>query len=361
MNAECDIEEAWVHSDTPRQMFFNLSDSLVKVPSSETSITFSIRRNTDLTALAPEFKITEGARIEPASGSVHDFSQGPVTYTVTSEDGQWTRIYNVSFKERTRTVNDTVKFDFENFEVRKNESGKDLYYQWFETEDGKREDVWATGNPGFYLAYSTAYDPSIYPTTPLPEGFEGYGMKLETRSTGAFGAMTNKRIAAGNLFYGYFDTKYALTESLKATNFGLPFDKEPVKFTGYYQYKPGPEYQDKTGNYVNRKDQGSIYSVLYRNHDDDGNPVMLYGDNVLTSPQIVAMARVTDVTETTGGWKEFSVDFNYFKPVDIDMLDNFEYNLAIVFSSSYEGEKFEGAVGSTLLIDKVRIICKKTE
>lgn len=357
MNAECDIEAAWLHTDEPDRMFFNPTDTLVSVPYSESDIKFYVRRHADLSRLAPEFRITEGARIEPESGSAHDFSHGPVTYTVTSEDGEWSRIYNVSFEVRTRTVTDTVRFDFENCALDAN--GK--YYEWFEYgEGGRREDLWATGNPGFKKAFPLMNEPYNYPTVPIVDGMDGAAVKLETRSTGEFGKVNNKRIAAGNLFYGFFDVQNVLTDPMKATCFGLPFDKEPVKFTGWYQYKPGETYQDKGGNPVNRKDQGSIYSVLYRNHDEDGNPVMLYGDNVLTSPYIVAIARLTDVTETRG-WTEFELDYNYFSPTEPERLENFEYNLAIVFSSSYEGDKFEGAVGSVLMIDKVRVICKKTE
>lgn len=357
MNAECDIEAAWIHADAPEAMFFNLTDTLVSVPYSESDITFYVKRNTDVSRLAPEFRITEGARIEPASGSEHDFSRGPVAYTVTSEDGEWSRTYNVSFEVRTRTVNDTVRFDFENYAL--DATGK--YYEWFESgDDGRRESLWATGNPGFKKAFPLEDDPWIYPTTPLADGIDGQGVQLVTRSTGAFGQLNNKRIAAGNLFYGFFDVQKVLTEPLKATCFGLPFDKEPVTITGWYNYSPGPTYQDKDGNPVDRQDQGSIYSVLYRNHDDDGNPVMLHGDDVLTNPYIVAIAQLANVT-ATDGWREFELNYNYFKQTDPDLMENFGYNLAIVFSSSYEGEKFEGAIGSTLLIDKVRVICKKTE
>ena len=47
-------------------------------------------------SLAPEFTLTEGATIDPASGTVRDFTT-PQQYTVTSEDGQWTKSYIVSF------------------------------------------------------------------------------------------------------------------------------------------------------------------------------------------------------------------------------------------------------------------------
>ena len=42
-------------------------------------------------------------------------------------------------------------------------------------------------------------------------------------------------------------------------------------------------------------------------------------------------------------------------PIDATLLANQGYNLAMVFSSSKTGDKFEGAIGSTLYIDKVSI------
>lgn len=87
---------------------------------------------------------------------------------------------------------------------------------------------------------------------------------------------------------------------------------------------------------------------------------MLYGDDVLTSRYVVAVARMADVT-ATDGWTQFELDYAYGSDIDTELLGNFGYNLAIVFSSSYEGDKFEGAIGSTLLIDKVRVVCEQPE
>ena len=42
-------------------------------------------------------------------------------------------------------------------------------------------------------------------------------------------------------------------------------------------------------------------------------------------------------------------------------LEARKYNLAFVVASSYMGDLFEGAVGSTLYIDNVRIICTRDE
>ena len=43
------------------------------------------------------------------------------------------------------------------------------------------------------------------------------------------------------------------------------------------------------------------------------------------------------------------------------MLANRGYNLTIVFSSSIDGATFEGAIGSTLKIDSVKLTCETKE
>ena len=77
LNAECDIEQAYIHVDNPEAMFFSKNDTLQKVLYTENEISFNVRRGTDLSALAPRFVITEGATIQPENGSTHDFTNGP--------------------------------------------------------------------------------------------------------------------------------------------------------------------------------------------------------------------------------------------------------------------------------------------
>ena len=83
---------------------------------------------------------------------------------------------------------------------------------------------------------------------------------------------------------------------------------------------------------------------------------MLNGDDVKTSPYIVAIAQVTNIVPTNQ-WTEFEADFVFSKDIDQTLLNNRGYSLAIVFSSSVDGAYFKGAIGSTLLIDKVELIC----
>ena len=371
LNNECDIEEARIQVANPDEVFFQPSDAVVTPTSVETIVNFTpLRPNSDLTAVSVYFKLTEGATISPESGSAQNFKNGPVQYVVTSEDRQWSRTYtvNITAKEADPEPNPNpnpdepevlsyVNYDFENYSL---EPTASKYYVWSDYESGNN---WATGNAGFKIAKSKAL-PEEYPTIPLAEGFDGAGVKLTTSDTGAFGKVVNMPIAAGNLFLGVFDSKTATKAPLKATHFGdgaySKINYQPVSFSGYYQYTPGTDFHDKDGNSVSgRIDKGDIYAVVFRNVDADGNAFYLTGDNVLTSPQIVALARVPNVEKTEGGWQKFSLDFNYTSTLDPEVLANYGYSMTIVFTSSIGGADFEGAIGSTLLIDKVSVGYKK--
>ena len=357
LNAECDIESVAVHVPQPAQAFFNLSDTLQNVQSADSVITFSVRSSADLSASSLDIATTPGAKLEQISGGVPQVGR-EMRYRVTSEDGRWQRTYAIRFAPVSHTVNDTIKFDFEHFEL---EPKAGAYYIWHNVmPDGALGNDWATGNPGFQMSRGSA-KPDEYPTVPLAEGYDGAGIKLTTRDTGPFGVMVNMRIAAGNFFLGTFDVGSALKDAMKATRFGVSFDKKPVKFTGYYKYAPGEKFQDRSGKKVDGViDEGSVYAVLYRNHDSQGNAVVLDGNDVLTSPQIVAIAKVAKVEATTG-WTAFEVAFEYSEGINSELLASRGYNLAVVFSSSAKGDQFQGAVGSELCVDKVRVICATEE
>lgn len=357
-NCEADIETATLHVSNPESFFYQLTDSVQTVMSTDTAIVFTVKGNADVTSLSPQFTLTPGATINPSNGSTHDFSQGPVLYTVTSQDGRWTRRYSVKIIPTVHTVSDTLFFDFEHFEL---ETASDRYYTWHNTlSDGTLGNDWATANAGYRLSMSTA-KPMDYPTTPLSQGYDGAAVCLTTRDTGPFGRMANKRLAAGNMFLGTFDIRIAMSDHLHATRFGIPFTSRPDHFTGYYTFEPGPQVQDFYGNIINgRTDSASIYAIFYRNHDAAGNEIVLYGDNILSSSQLVAVANLGYV-EPTSQWKPWNVKFEYREEVDEELLANRGYSLSIVFSSSADGGDFVGAIGSRLCVDQVRLICTTQE
>lgn len=354
-NMECDILEAWVEGDHLAQHFSQNSDMRISdVPSSTEQLTFTVRQRAALPPIAVHFKLTPGATISPANGSLQDFKNGPVVYTVTSEDGRWHRNYTVVFKE---SMLPSSKYDFEDFEL----SSNSKYYVWFnKADDGTKEHIWASGNEGYMIAKPNAAS-TDYPTVPDENGFDGHCIRLTTRSTGSWGKTFKKPIAAGNFFLGSFDSRFALTNTLKTTNMGIVYTKEPVKVTGYYKYTPGEVFTDKDFKEIDsRTDEPAIYAVLYLNHDEQGNEVMLHGDDVRSSRYIVREAEVTSLP-ATDQWQPFEMTFEGSVPVDAALLANRGYNLALVFSSSKTGDTFEGSVGSTLYIDKVEITFKNEE
>ena len=238
------------------------------------------------------------------------------------------------------------------------------HYEWSDlSSPGDWMGNWATGTPGFAISMGSA-KPDEFPSTPVADGHSGSAVKLETKSTGMFGKLLHMGLAAGNLFIGSFDVTPAISGgvegAMRATLFGRPFDREPLLFTGWYKYKSAGTCVDGDVNEIpGSHDRGDIYAVLYRNHDDKGDAFVLHGDDVLTSPQIVALARVPEVADTEG-WTEFSISFDYREPIDPELLAERGYNLAVVFTSSIEGASFKGAIGSTLYIDEVKVICAET-
>lgn len=309
----------------------------------------------NLSAIAPTFTLTDGATIDPASGTTRDFTT-PQQYTVTSQDQQWKKTYTVSFLSNDLATD----YSFENvryYEYKDEWDDDAPVQQMFQifvepTADGT-EMQWGSGNVGFMIA-NRDVAPTDYPTSQADDGYEGKCAKLVTRSTGALGAMFGSPIAAGNLFIGEFDMSNALIDAAKATHFGQPFRKTPLGIDGYYKYKAGEKFTDKQNNEVaGKKDMYDIYAVMYEVTDD---VPYLDGSNIKTSPNIVMMAQIDDRHETDT-WTRFSAEFKPVegRTIDPEKLAAGKYNLAIVMSSSQDGAAFNGAVGSTLYVDEMHL------
>ena len=111
-------------------------------------------------------------------------------------------------------------------------------------------------------------------------------------------------------------------------------------------------------------DTADIYAVVYE--IDPDNFVPLDGDNILTASNIALMARIDKPAEFEGNMSELAaadwVHFSEpFKPVngrefDAERLARGGYAIAIVMTSSRQGAYFEGAIGSTLYVDHLRVV-----
>lgn len=289
--------------------------------------------------------------------------------TVTSENGA--NEANYTLRVITMDLSKYTEYSFENLK-----ETNPYHILYLTDQSGIMQ--WASGNPGFEIS-GMANDAADYPTVQAADGVNGKCVKLTTRDTGNFGKPIGMPIAAGNLFIGSFDVRNAVQQPRLATLFGFPFNKKPLKMTGYYKYKAGETFTDGNKNEVpGQKDTGDIYAALYEapksNYSLNGHLFHLYKandkDKLITDSNgnlvkdtqgpeksIVLLARIQDMTETDE-WTRFELDFQPQNGKQINEADLKEgkYKLAVVFTSSIEGAYFRGAIGSELCIDEVEII-----
>ena len=354
LNAECDItgvDSVWLQQN---------KDFLIGTPIvTNNNISFNIKKGTDRTELNPRFYLTSGAKLTmlqnglqvEANGVTRDFSS-PQTYTTFSEDGVWSKEYTVTFN----FPQPITLCSFEHYELDQSKRYQIWYEIDKEDEANPRRDYWATGNAGFALT-GMGKQPSDYPTVSEVAGYRGNAVKLETRSTGSFGEGVNMPIAAGNIFIGEFRAAQAMIFPRKATRFGLQLvGGKPLYLSGYYKFTAGKVFTDKLGKVdESRKDTCDIYAVLYEVDPNNFKP--LNGDEVLSSKRIVSMARIDNPGEPKE-WTKFMEPFRPMngKEFEEERLINDGYAIAIVATSSRQGAYFEGAIGSVLYVDEIRII-----
>lgn len=367
LNMEADIE-AVIFDKENRNVLLFTTDSVFNVPSDAAGEKISIIRNTqaEITNVSPRFKLSPGARIthiesgENGDGLALDFTT-PQKYKVTSEDGKWSRTYTLSLDNPTIFTD----FEFEHYDM----LADGRYVGYYELADNSSQKyyIWGTGNPGYSMSGG-----KDYPTQKYDRGHSNNGVMLKTVSTGMFGESLKMPIAAGNIFFGSFDSKNAVSQPLAATKFGIPFNRKPVRFTGYYMFCPGTQMTDKDNHPVfGVTDAPDIYVVMYENSEIiDGvqHSIMLDGNNILSANCIVGRARIGSdyITSTheqikNGEWNFFDLEFKLDegKSIDPERLARYGYSLAMVFTSSIDGANFRGAVGSVLYIDSVKLICEE--
>lgn len=319
----------------------------------------------------------------------------PVEIHVHSEsfntvDKKWEKIYTIKFlhaeEANVGQGRFTMLYGFNgNYDLDKSRS----YYEWTETDPlllplfQTGDAVWRNGNPGFKLSSSSS-PADDYPTAASkgtgPDGSDC--VRLQTKSTGSFGAMVGMANASGSLFNGVFDVTNALKDALQATKFGVPFRYLPVKLE--------VDLRAENMGLVDGQftDEPDVYCVLY---DNCGGTFMLNGADILSSDKIVAIARLDHYYDdndpkkdkpttspkhgVTDEWKHFTleldydpfnrnkekkdtlVDADYERFIDKQKLANYGYSLAIGASSSWQGGSFKAHIGSTLYVDNIKLTC----
>lgn len=340
----------------------------------------------DLTNLEITYILSEGSTI--ISGLDNNDYSSPHEITVQSEDKEWEKTYTVTVLD----MNIPTTYLFNNWET----SSYDECFEYVKVGDSGldwvQQFIWASGNLGYKVAKPSS-SPSDYPTYKTVDREEGdYAVALVTRFIGSIGQ--GSPIAAGSLFIGEFSSVgiNIMAEPMKATRFGLPFSQKPTKMTFWFKYdaqNPMHTYNsdgDVTGAYSDpyieanfagnpnvssTDDYCAIYAVIYDNVKAaelyDGKKY-LDGSTILSSEAIVGLADFRDNLDATqfGTTKEYGeayiykeVEFDYgTNIIDPERLENYEYSLAVVFSSSYNGASFIGGLDNKLYIDNVNIECE---
>lgn len=355
------------------KMTFDSDNVIVQPEISGTNVVFYVTPNTteeQLKQLVPIFEVSEGATVlykdEPyVKGTAIDFSGAKTTIKVKPEKGT-AKTYTITH-DIIEEFSFKVSFD-DPWEL-KNETSNtaNKYQEYYEPGRG-----WATSNEGLKWIksmYGTG-DDALYPqagaylVTATDDTATGSGKaaRLETADTkGRFVFITSvPKVTSGSVYNGVFSVN--ILNTLKSTHFGDICRKEPKSFKGFYKYAAGPDYyQANTPGEPTKahevtldntkKDAPALNAVLYE--VDSYSADHLDGTNLLTSDKIVAIASVKDAGEQAT-YKEFNVNFEYKNGKSWDTSK--KYKLAIVCSSSKDGDNFSGAPGSVLYIDNLEVV-----
>ena len=412
LEIECDIEEIYVHLDNPLEIFNSESDTLHQFLPIDTRYVFSVRHSAVLGSYPVYIKTSKGSTAYIVNdGNEEPFENGRLVsfanervqkFVVRCESGEWSKTYEISMERQPAyTVLTEMLIDFNgNYTIQGTTSTTPGYYVWKETDPvisknlfRAGDPVWKNGNPGYLLSRGSS-QPEDYPTAPVFNGgMDGTDcVKLHTRSTGSFGQMVNIPLAAGSMFNGLFDSGKALSDARKATLFGVPCPHKPVRIEADLKYEPGSRFQDSEENEITGVvDEPDLYCVIYRNIDENGNPVMLDGDDILTSKYILGVARLPHnynmvwneeeqrhipepvLTNSprhgvTDEWSHVVIPVNYDfyqtgheNTIDPVILRNRGYSVVIGSTSSWRGAYFEGALDSKLYMDNIKVIFEDPE
>lgn len=296
----------------------------------DNTITFGVSEGADVTALVPTITVSDGATLSPAGGVATDFSDD-ITYTVVSEDGKTVAEYVVSIPTQMTSMKFSLDTWTNNGSYDVPETGLDT------SNDGAETAISLGGLDG-------------YPVLVEDNGYVGKAAKLVTLQASGLAALFAP-IVSGSLFTGTFKTEFS--NPLLSTKFGIAYDKKPLFFKGAYKYTVGSPFIDnKNGETDAMVDECSIMAVLYEMPEDNPD-FTLTGEDINTSDSRVAIAQLSDGS-AKADWTTFDIPFAYLDGKTYDETKS--YKLAIVCSSSKNGDKYQGAVNSTLWVDELEVI-----
>lgn len=356
---------------------FALEEQIGNAKFSGNKITVTVSDDAYLVKLnalaATKIEVSNYATVSPAVGEKQDFTS-PVEYTVTAEDGS-INVYEVTVVRSAVDSKQVPNSSFDDWYEGK--SGTFTYPEIGEDEDDK---TWGTGNAGAAFAINIGSDAG-YPSEQVIEG-DRKAIKLETQNMGAIAAGPlggGKGIAAGNVFTGEFDLA-------QVTNahpiFGYPFTDTPSSFKIDYKYFPEAQLFNGVLDEVDGEDALDMFVILERREtvkegEEETQVVKRLGVGWYRSPEKQEEWTTLDVEikyaqgEAPEGLEDYQTKvLKYGVDGDITVTDPSEMgetlwgditkekptHIVAVFTSSYQGDYFIGAPGSTLYVDNFELV-----
>lgn len=168
-----------------------------------------------------------------------------------------------------------------------------------------------------------------------------------------FGIGSN--VVAGSLYAGQVNASSLINKPLESTLFGQPYSSgTPQEMTFTYQYQAGAQVIHGQGRRVElpAQDKASASAVFYDVTDD---AAFLNGTNLQTDSRIIAKGYVELTPTDSAAWVSHTLHLDVVDSTRYEAIDfaKRKYRLAVVFSSSYRGAEFIGAVGSELRLKDV--------
>lgn len=290
----------------------------------------------DLTLTPSEITLSNFASVSPGAGEEQDFSN-PVEYFVTSEDGSQT-VYMV----RVERGGSQAQLDNSSFE------------DWYTESTGfstveqpgrdKNSTIWGTANRGLALGGSPGN------TSKQDRSGSSYA-RMESVAAPAL-----VRIAAATIFTGKFTDGFpSVSDPRSNITLGTPFTSRPLSVSFQYTYQPGESNEDENGQPLSYGDQCDIYFLL---ENRTNGQVKRVGTAWFRSGEAVSDWSSEIIPIKYGPLDSSDPWFEYAQPRDEEIWgDGSEPITHVTFlaTSSFEGDFFKGAIGSTLELDEIEL------
>ncbi len=306
------------------------------INSNENEVLIEFPAGIDLTQIELQLlELSSFATSDKLPGAILDFTSS-VNITVTAEDGsisEWLILPTTAS---------------ENPQLQNSE-----FNDWYLTGAGYSEPgiseettIWGTGNPGTQLL-------NIYATTPLELSDGDYAARMETLYNGGLPSSLGFPISAGTIYTGSFNSdNLDPSDPRAAIDFGTQFSGRPNSFSVDYSYIPGEENNDKKGDPLPYGDQCDIYVLL---EVRSTGSVKRLATAWFRSGDLQSDLTRVEIEFVYGKLDESYPD--YMKPLNNEYVSSdsaafiLPTHLTFVGTSSFEGDLFNGAIGSVLLLD----------